>query len=216
MFMALLAGFNVLLSRLSGQRDILIGTTTAGRNHLGLEELIGLFLNTLVLRVDLSEAVTFKELLQQVRRVSLEAYVHQDVSFEKVIEAMHLRRRLDHNLLFQVWFVLQNIPTESMHLSQVSLKPVAIDSTVAKFDLALSLAETQDGIVGSLEYSTDLFDAITVAGMLKSFAFLLRRFSEDPDANIFEAPLIEADDIAPVPVSGDLTNASDAGAKFTF
>jgi Non-ribosomal peptide synthetase modules and related proteins len=137
LFMTLLGAFMALLARYSGQEDIVVGSPIANRNRSETEALIGFFVNTLVLRVDLSGNPPFEELLGRVRQVALAAYAHQEVPFERVVEALQPQRSLSHSPLFQVMFVLQNVPFEALELPGLSLSPLALESVTAKFDLTL-------------------------------------------------------------------------------
>src|ERR687894_2708118 len=162
LFMTLLGAFMVLLARYSRQEDIVVGSPIANRTHSQTDGLIGFFANTLVLRADLSGNPPFEELLRQVRWVALEAYAHQEVPFERVVEALQPERSLSHSPLFQVLFALQNVPIGKLVLPGLSLSPLTLESVTAKFDLSLMLSETEQGLVGVWEYSTELFEAATI------------------------------------------------------
>jgi len=163
LFMTLLAVFSTLLYRYSGQRDILVGTPIANRNRAETESLIGFFVNTLIFRTRLSEQMTFRELLGQVREVALEAYAHQDLPFEKLVEELQPERSLSHSPVFQVMLDLQNAPMHDLELHGLRLTPLPFDSLMAKFDLVLTIGETDGRLSGQLEYNTDLFDAATIS-----------------------------------------------------
>ncbi|PTL74909.1 non-ribosomal peptide synthetase, partial [Vitiosangium sp. GDMCC 1.1324] len=163
LFMTLLAGFQALLSRYSGQDDIVVGSPIAGRRTTELEGLIGFFVNTLVLRSRVSPEASFRDLLMQVRDTTLGAYEHQDLPFEKLVEHLSPERSLGHSPLFQVMLTLQNTPSGELRLPGLTLRPVELESTTSKFDLSLALAESPQGILGALTYKTDLFDSDTVA-----------------------------------------------------
>ncbi len=163
LFMTLLAGFEALLWRWTGQRDLSVGTPVAGRTRVETEELIGFFVNTLVLRTELSGGWSFGELLARVREVSLEAYGHQEVPFERLVEELRPGRDLSRTPLFQVMFTLQNVPLGSLSLPGLELEPVAVVIETAKLDLELSFVETATGLQGWWTYATDLFDPATVA-----------------------------------------------------
>ncbi|MEA2174839.1 MAG: hypothetical protein QOD00_2431 [Blastocatellia bacterium] len=173
LFMTLLAAFQTLLYRYTGQRDISIGTPIAHRHHEELEGLIGFFVNTLVLRADLSNNLTFVELLNRTREVALEAYAHQNLPFEQLVDELQPERNMSLNPMFQVGMVLQNAPAPPLHLPGLTLKTLEIQTTTAIFDLNLLMREGQDGLMCSLEYSTDLFDATTITRMLDNFRTLL-------------------------------------------
>ncbi|MBV9927471.1 MAG: amino acid adenylation domain-containing protein [Acidobacteria bacterium] len=189
-FMTLLAVYQILLQRYTGQERIGVGTSIAGRNRAEVENLIGFFLNSLVLRTDLSGDPTFRELLGRVREVALGAYAHQDVPVEMLLETLHPERDLSHNPLFQVMFILQNTPTPVLTLSNLTLTPIEIDTLTAKFDLTLDLRETPAGLSGWFEYSTDIFEAETVARLAYHFQTLLEAAVADPQRRISELSLL--------------------------
>ncbi len=184
LFMTLLAGFKALLYRYTGQADIVVGSPIAGRNFVETEELIGFFVNTLVLRTDLSADPTFSELVRRVREVALEAYLHQDVPFEKLVEELQPERHTSHSPLYQVMFELQNAPLGGLDLPRLNLELLAADSATAKFDLTLNLQEVGEVIAGSLGYSTDLFDAETISRMISHFLTLLEDAVGHPDRRL--------------------------------
>ncbi|MGF2040617.1 MAG: condensation domain-containing protein, partial [Nostoc sp. CmiVER01] len=157
LFMTMLAAFNTLLSRYSGSEDIVVGSPIANRNHAQIEELIGFFVNTLVLRTKLESNLTFEQLLTQVREVALEAYAHQDLPFELLVEKLQPQRSLSHTPLFQVMFVLQNAPMSEFELPGLNLSVAVSDSSTAKFDLTLFVEEVNSGLKATFEYNTDLF-----------------------------------------------------------
>ncbi|NEO42370.1 MAG: amino acid adenylation domain-containing protein [Moorea sp. SIOASIH] len=190
LFMTLEAAFATLLYRYSGQSDILIGSPIANRNRSEIESIIGCFVNTLVLRNSLKDNPSFESLLTQVRETTLKAYEHQDVPFEQVVEALQPQRSLSHSPLFQVLFVLQNIPMGEVEIPGVTLSQLDIESTIAKFDLTLSITETNQGLVGSWEYNTDLFDGSTIERMAGHFQNLLSAIVENPQLSVAEFPLL--------------------------
>src|ERR687886_738282 len=190
LFMTLLAAFQTLLYRYTGQDDICIGSPIANRNHSETERLIGFFVNTLVLRTPLSGNPSFQELLGRVREVALGAYAHQDLPFEQLVEALHPERSLSHHPLFQVMFVLQNAPMPALELPGLTLSSLEIDSKTAKFDLTLSMEDTEQGLVGALEYNTDLFDAAAIGRMLGHFQTLLEGIVADPQQHVSNLPIL--------------------------
>ncbi len=190
LFMTLLAAFGTLLYRYTGQQDILIGSPIANRNHAQIEGLIGLFVNTLVLRTDFSGYPNFRELLKRVREVALQAYAHQDLPFELLVEALQPERDLRHTPLFQVMFVFQNAPTLAMEFQGLNLTPLPVESLTAKFDLTLSLENTDQGLLGELEYNTDLFDADTITRMVGHFQTLLAGIVTHQEQQVCELPLL--------------------------
>ncbi|MEG4028409.1 MULTISPECIES: amino acid adenylation domain-containing protein [unclassified Microcoleus] len=184
LFMTLLAAFKTLLYRYTGQEDILVGSPIANRNRREIEEVIGLFANTLVFRTNLSSNPTFKELLGRVREVALGAYNHQDLPFEKLVEIIHHERDLSHNPLFQVLFSLRNIRTPEIKLPGVTLSSLEIERNTARFDLALDLEEGLEGINATLEYSQDLFDASTARRIAGHFLTLLESIAANPEQRL--------------------------------
>jgi amino acid adenylation domain-containing protein len=170
-FMVLAAGLFALLSRLTGQRDLTIGSPIANRNHFEIEGLIGFFVNTLVLRADLSRAASFRDLLRQVRETSLGAYAHQDLPFEKLVDELHPHRDLSRPPLFQVALALQNAPLPKVDLGGVRLTGEEIPGAIAKFDLSFVFTEVGEGrLAGTLQYATDLFEPPTVVRLARQFA----------------------------------------------
>ncbi len=190
LFMLLLAAFQVLLARYSGQADIVVGTPIAGRVRRETEGLIGLFLNTLALRTDLSGEISFRELLGRVREVSLGAYMHQDVPFEKLVEELQPERSLSQSPLFQVLFVLQHIQSGRVKLSDLHLEPVGVSSETAKVDFAMELAETPLGLQGVVEYNTDLFETATIERMVGHYETLLESIVNSIEQPITTLPLL--------------------------
>src|SRR5690349_3836584 len=190
LFMTLLGAFSTLLYRYSGQRDVLVGTPIANRNRAETESLIGFFVNTLIMRTRFTEQLTFRELIGQVRETALEAYAHQDLPFEKLVEELQPERTLSHSPLFEVMFHLQNAVTESLNLSGLSVSELEIESQTAKFDLSLSMAESKDGLFGTLNYNTDLFDAVTIERMAGHFERLLEAAVANPDEQISRLQLL--------------------------
>ncbi|HEX5603360.1 MAG TPA: amino acid adenylation domain-containing protein, partial [Pyrinomonadaceae bacterium] len=190
LFMTLLAALETLLYRYSGQEDFCVGSPIANRNRADIEGLIGFFVNTLVLRADLSGNPTFIELLHKVRNVALEAYAHQDVPFEQLVEELQPERALSHSPLFQVMFFIQNTPMSALELSGMTLQPVQAQSESVKFDLALIMQETNSGLVGRIEYSTDLFDDSTITRFVDHFRNLLQGIVADPQQSLMALPLL--------------------------
>ncbi|WP_375511201.1 amino acid adenylation domain-containing protein [uncultured Nostoc sp.] len=192
LFMTLLAAFQTLLHRYTRQDDIVVGSPIANRNSVETEELIGFFINTLVLRTDISGNPSFRELLARVRQVTLEAYAHQDLPFEKLVKELQPERNLSQTPLFQVMFVLQNTPIEEFKLPDVEFSTMAVYTNTAKFDLTFGMSETETGLTGLLEYSTDLFDACTIHRMVEHFQTLLEGIVANPDRHISKLPLLTA------------------------
>jgi len=208
LFMTLLAAFQTLLYRYTQQEDIAVGSPIANRNRSEIEPLIGFFVNSLVLRTDLSGNPTFRELLSRVKEVALGAYAHQDVPFEKLVEELHPERKLNQNPLFQVVFALQNAPMEPLELPGLILHPQQIDVGTTRFDLEFHLwgrnsseatarshnnglwVDSSEGISGLIVYSTDLFDEATITRMLGHFQTLLENIVANPEAKITQLPIL--------------------------
>lgn len=191
LFMTLLAAFKVLLYRYTGLEDIIVGSPIPGRNRVESEWLIGLFVNPLVLRTDLSSNPSFRELLERVRLVALGAYAHQDLPFEKLVEELQPERNLSHHPLFQVMFAFQPSPTLNLKLPDLTVSPLEVESeTTTEFDLTLELKETSEGLNGYFEYNTDLFDAATLTRMTGHFQTLLEGIVANPEQRMKELPLL--------------------------
>lgn len=191
LFMTLVAIFKVLLNRYTGQEDILVGTPIANRNRRETEGLIGLFINTLVLRTDLSGQPTFRELLKRVREVCLGAYAHQDVPFEKLVEDLHPDRDLSRTPVFQVMFVMQNALAPALRMGDVVMSPWIIEGATSKFDVTLSIMEEEDGhLSGWLEYNTNLFDDEMIERMIDHYETLLESAAARPDQRISRLPIL--------------------------
>ncbi|MFL6201612.1 MAG: amino acid adenylation domain-containing protein, partial [Thermoanaerobaculia bacterium] len=174
LFMTLLAGFFTLLERYSGQEELVVGTPIANRTRPEVEPLIGFFVSTVVLRGRLGGTPTVRELLRRVKRTALEAYAHQDLPFEKLVEELSPERSRSRTPLFQVAFALQNAPFSKIELGNLALEPTALSSGTAKFDLTLALTEEDGEIAGEFEYSSDLFEEPTIARYASHFETLLR------------------------------------------
>lgn len=198
LFMILLAAFQALLYRLSGQDDIVVGSPIAGRNRSEFEGLIGLFLNTLVLHTDLSGNPSFRELLKRVRKVTLGAYAHQDVPFERLLQEMRLERSLSYTPLFQAMFVLLNTPDSELKLSGLTTSWLdnrfKLQRTTSMFDLFLWIYESPDGLYGKVSYNTDLFEAITIQRTIDHFRILLESIVGEPDQSITVFPLLRVEE----------------------
>ncbi len=179
-FMLLLAAFTVLLHKYSGQEDISVGTPIANRNRSEIENIIGFFVNTLVMRSDLSGDPTFEDFLLQVRETALGAYAHQDLPFEKLVDAIQTERDVRHNPLFQVMFMLQNLPGGKQEASDITIEELKVENGLSQFELTLGLTETAQGMNGSLEYNTDLFTEETIRRMAGHFVRLIDLAIRDP------------------------------------
>ncbi|MFE7777026.1 amino acid adenylation domain-containing protein [Streptomyces sp. NPDC057445] len=181
LFMVLLAGFQTLLARYTAQQDIAVGTPIAGRDRTELEPLIGFFVNTLVMRTDLSGDPAFTELLGRVRETALAAYEHQDVPFDRLVEELRPDRDLSRNPLFDVLFQLHPDRPDTLGLDGLRVETLDADNGTAKFDLSLAMTEHPGGLTGTLQYSTDLFDRVTVERFAGHYLRLLHSVAEGPD-----------------------------------
>ena len=190
LFMTLLAAFQTLLHRYTGQEEILIGTVVAGRNQPALERLIGFFVNTLVVPGDVKGNPTFRELLRRVRETALGAFAHQDVPFERLVEELQPERSLSRNPFFQTMFVLQSAPVPRTQWPGLDVQPLDVVTGTAKFDLTLAMAETPQGLRAALEYNTDLFERDTILRMLGHFQTLLGGIAANPDQTLWDLPLL--------------------------
>jgi len=190
LFMTLLTAYAVLLYRYTEQEDILIGTPIANRNRSELEGLIGFFVNTLVLRIDLSGKPNFNQLLGRVREMAMDAYAHQDLPFEMLVEVLQPERDLSHAPLFQVDFLLQNSPPSPLELTGLTATPLTTENDTAKFDLTLGMENTGAELKGVWEYNTDLFDRSTIERLTGNFITLLEALVVNPQQPIFQLPLL--------------------------
>jgi amino acid adenylation domain-containing protein len=191
-FMLLLAAFKALLFRYSGQEDIIIGTPTANRSQVEIEPLIGLFVNTLAMRTDLSGNPTFSELVARVRETSLAAFSNQEVPFEMIVEAIHPPRDTSHSPIFQIFFILQNTPARASQGNDLRPKQVKIDKQSAKFDLTLEIWHDLNGLFYEFEYNTDLFKPATIDRFTSHYQTLLETVCTNPQAHIAEISLLTA------------------------
>ncbi len=190
LFMTLLAAFQTLLHRYSGQTDIVIGSPVAGRSRREFEKLIGFFLNTLVLRLDLSGNPTFAEVIRRVREVCLGALSHQELPFEKLVEELHPARNLGLNPLFQVNFAFQNTPRVSPQLSTIKVDDFVVETGIARFDLHLFMEEMDGLLKGYCDYDANLFDAETIERLLGYFETLLEGVVETPDRPVTDISIL--------------------------
>ncbi len=207
LFMTLLAGFQALLSRYSGQDDVVVGTAVANRAHPDLENVIGFFLNTLPLRTRLSGDPSFWEILERVKETALGAYAHQDMPFEKLVEELRPERSLSHSPLIQVYFVLQNAAVETPKLDALGWKHVSSGLKTVKGDMFLSMQEMPEEITGRLEYSTDLFDAATIERMGEHFRVLLEAAVANPKLRLSQLPLLTERERQQIVVEWNATEA---------
>ena len=194
LFMTLLAVFYILLYRYSGQEEILIGTPVANRNLPELEHLIGVFINTLVLRCDLSGDPSFREILIQVRDISLKAYSHQDLPFEKLVEELKPQRDLSRTPLFQVVFNLQNSPLPKLNIPGISTRFLELDRGVSQFDLTLMISKIEGQVNALAEYNSDLFEPSTITRMFDSYQKLLKDAITNPTLPVSKLKLIDKEE----------------------
>ncbi|HET6978705.1 MAG TPA: amino acid adenylation domain-containing protein [Pyrinomonadaceae bacterium] len=210
LFMTLLAAFNVLLHRYTGQQDILIGTPIANRNRAEIEGLIGFFVNTLVLRAKMESDESFLSLLRQIRATTLAAYAHQDLPFDKLVQELQPERDMSRSPLFQVMLVLQNAPQPAFELPGLTLSAFETRNRTAKFDLMLTTVETPDGLQCELEYDTDLFEGETIDRMIGNFQVLLESMTRDPLQNVSTIKLLTQDQRAQLLEEWNQTDAEYA------
>ncbi|VAW42410.1 Polyketide synthase modules and related proteins, partial [hydrothermal vent metagenome] len=189
-FMFLLATFQTVLHRYSGQEEIVIGSPIANRNRSEIEGLIGFFANMLVLRTDFSNSPTFRELLKQVRETTLDAYEHQDLPFEKLVEELQPERDLSRTPLFQVIFAFQNAPMSALELPGLTLNSLPIDKGTAAYDFNVAMWRNNQTLKGRIEYNTDLFEDATIARFDSHFQQLLEGIVANPDTPIADLPIL--------------------------
>lgn len=195
MFMTLLSAFKVLLYRYTGQEDICVGTPIANRNYKELEPLVGFFINTLALRSDLSGNPDFSSLLTTVKSNTLAAFAHQEVPFEQIVSRVETTRSLSRSPIFQVMFVMQNMPEASdLHLGEVNLASRRIEQSRALFDLTVSVKESSGGLLVSIEYCSDLFSLPTIQQMASHFHLLLAAIVDNPDEKIASLAMLAPDE----------------------
>ena len=194
LFMTLLASFQMLLSRYSGQEDIVVGSTVAGRNYSEVEPLIGFFINTLAMRTDLSGEPTFRELLARVKQVALDGYAHQEIPFEKLVEELQPERSLSYNPIFQVLFGLQNIPRATFEASGLKVQREPVHPATSLFDMSWFAFEMPEGLLLRIEYNTDLFEEATIGRAIGHFEQLLEGIVAYPEKRLSEVALLTPDE----------------------
>jgi len=190
LFMTLLSVFKVLLNKYTGQDDICVGSPIANRTRSEVEKLIGFFVNTLALRSDLSGNISFVDFIKQIKQTTLDAYSNQDMPFEKVIEIIQPERNLSYSPLFQVMMVLQNNPASELFFGDLSLRPVEFEQTVSKFDLIISFKETAEGLLGEIEYNTNLFEKDRIERMVGHINILVESIISNPTVTISELEIL--------------------------
>lgn len=194
LFIVLLAALAALLARYSGQEDVIVGSSSSGRGRTEIEELIGFFINNLVMRTDLSGNPSFRELVSRVREVALGAYANQDVPFERLVEIVPTQRSLSHSPIFQVMFNFQSYPNTDLRLPGLFLSPLKMPIAATRYDLNLDAHEINDGLALFLNYNTDLFDKETVERLLSHFANFLEAAVEDPEVRLSDVRLLSEDE----------------------
>jgi hypothetical protein len=214
LFMLLLAAWQTLLFRYSGEERISVGSPVANRPRHETEQLIGFFVNTLVLCTDLSGDPSFSQLLARVREVCFGAYSYQEVPFEKLVEELQPDRSLIHTPLFQTWFVLHNTPARSVPMPGLQVTPFETERRAAMFDLMLLVQETEDGAACALRYNADLFEEQTVAGLAGCFKSLLEEVSRNPSCRLLDIPLESDDAERPAASDADGRGADEAEDQF--
>lgn len=190
LFMLLLTAFGIILHRYSNQDDIVIGTPIANRNFEQIENLIGFFVNTLALKINCKGNPSFKDLLKIVRRTTLDAYDHQDLPFEQLVESLQIKPSLSYNPIFQVMFILQNAGEVNFCLEGLEVRAINLEFRNSKFDLTLVTRETPDGLYLGFDYAKDLFDESTIARIAKHYELLLSEIIKNPNLTINQIPII--------------------------
>ncbi|HIO53776.1 MAG TPA: amino acid adenylation domain-containing protein [Chromatiales bacterium] len=191
LFMVGLAAFQILMSRYSSQTNIAVGTPVAGRDHVDIENLLGFFVNSVVMQSDLDGNPTFVEFLHQVRKTVLEALDHQETPFDRLVDAIKPERDMSRSPLFQVMFVLQNTPPAAVSMDGLEVRSKAVPLETSKFDLTLSIESGKDSLVAAWEYATDLFDHATITRMAEHYEVLLTEIAKNPDAPVMQIPLLD-------------------------
>jgi amino acid adenylation domain-containing protein len=208
LFMVLLSAFNVLLHRYTGQDDFIVGSPIDARNRPELAGSIGFLVNTLTLRSDLSGEPSFRDLLGRVKQTCLGAYSHQELPFEKLVQELDVKRELSRTPLFQTFFALQDIADRAVAAGELSLTPMPVDTEVSRTDLSFWIAQTENGLTGTMEYSTDLFERETISQLLHHFRNLLESIVEDRDCKIASLPILSNDERERLLVEWNATEAS--------
>ncbi|MFZ1289614.1 MAG: amino acid adenylation domain-containing protein [Melioribacteraceae bacterium] len=190
-FITLLSAFQILLFRYSKQEDIVVGTPIANRNILEIEKLIGFFVNTLAIRTNIQSEKSFSEIIKDVREYSLNAYIYQDLPFEMLIDELKVERDLSHTPIFQVMFVMQNLPYHSTEKSEIKIEPIDSESGLSKFDFQFTLIENNDSIDGIVEYNTDLFKQQTIKRLIESYLLILKTVVNNLEIKIGKIPILD-------------------------
>jgi len=207
-FMVLLASFQLSLSQWGNQDDVLVGCPIANRRDDQTQKLIGFFANTLVLRAKITPRLKFREFLAEVRKTTLDAYTHQDLPFERLVEALRPNRESSHQPIFQAMFVLQNVPRTEPQLPGLRLQWLETESYTAKFDLNLSLSDTDAGFCGFLEYANDLFDSTSIERFAQRFLRIVEQAVDDPDRPLAQLDVLSREEQELILLEGSQTTAS--------
>jgi acyl carrier protein len=215
LFMTLLAAFKALLYRYTGQTDVVVGSPIANRNRAEIERVIGCFINELVMRTDLSGNPTFRELLRRVREMTLDAYAHQDVSFEEIVAALQPERSRGHTPLVRVQFDLHNAPMPSLNLPGLVLEQLEIDRGAVQFDLIVAVRDTGGELSGLLGYNTDLFDEGTIVRLIEDYLGLLAEVTGRPESRLDEITFGRARDAVGVRTATS-QRLEDEAEQFNF
>lgn len=197
-FMVALAAFKIILYRYTGQSDLWVGTPIAGRNRQEIESLIGFFTNTLVIRSIINPEQGFRELLRELKTNTLDAYTHQDMPFEKLVEALQPERNQSHSPLFQAMFVMQNTGNASLKLGDTSIEFIETEHSTAKFDINVAVQESEGGLAGSIEFNSDLFDEATIERLASHYIKLLGEIAEAPETRIIDLPYVTDEEISQI------------------
>jgi amino acid adenylation domain-containing protein len=207
LFMTLLAAFQILLVRYSGQEDVIVGTALANRDRPELADLIGFFVNNLVLRTDLSGNPTVRECIERARQTSLDAFAHQEVPFDRLVEVLRPERSLNRSPLFQTMFILQNWPLKDLQLPGLLLSPVEFDVGLSRFDMNVEAIEQENTIRFFFDFNTDLFDASSIRRMQQHYQMLLTSMVENPDSRISDLAMLTPDESKQILVDWNDTSA---------
>lgn len=194
-FMTLLAAYKLMLYRYTMQEDLVVGSPIAGRNHANTENLIGFFVNTLALRTQINGKMTFKDFLGKVKETTLNAYTHQNLPFEKLVEELNIQRNLSYSPLFQVMFAFQNAPVPELKLPGATIRSMSVDNNFSQFDVSATIWEENGGLTGTFEYNTDLFLKATIERMARHYIILLENIILNPDQRVSEISMLQQQEI---------------------
>jgi non-ribosomal peptide synthetase component F len=197
LYMTLLAAFQLLLGRYSGQQDVAVGTDVVNRNRNETERMIGFFVNTLVMRTDLTGNPSFRELLNRVRKVALAAYAHQDLPFERLVEALSSQRDLSQSPLFRVVMVMEIEAKDVLWLGNLEIEPLSVEPGQVMFDIALTVKKCGEELLGTVEYATELFKASTIQRLIEHLQVVLRRVVSNPEKPIAEIDYLDKVIVSP-------------------